>query len=323
MSNHPRSIFGPLLLIAAGTIWLLTKSGNIPASNLWALTYIWPYILIVAGVGLILRSYWKYASILVDIVIIGGAVYAVMNAPQLGWDSPSMGFVYFDDNSMYVGPGEPGSGNVETETREAGDFTSIEVDYPAQVFIAQGNATSIKVEAEDNVLPGLQTRIRDDKLDIFYKAEDGEHVRPTKAVKITIVVEDLKDIEFDSAGELTIDGLETDELNVSISGAGNLKLDDIATKNLHVDLSGAGSMTASGSTDEFRLTISGFGSFNGKDLQTQTADVDLSGAGSATVWVEDQLDATISGAGSVNYYGSPSVSKQVSGVGGVSRSGEK
>jgi len=76
--EYKRSIFGPLLLIAIGAIWLLTKSGYIPTANLWALTHIWPYVLITAGVGLILRPYWKYISIVLDIVIVGGAVLAIV-----------------------------------------------------------------------------------------------------------------------------------------------------------------------------------------------------------------------------------------------------
>ena len=321
--SQPRSIFGPLLLIAAGTIWLLTKSGNIPVSNLWALSHIWPYVLIAAGVGLILRSYWQYANILLDIVIIGGAVFSIWYAPQLGWDKPAMGFVFFDDNTFHVGPGEPGSGNVITQTREVSDFTDIEVNYPAQVTITQGKTASVKIEAEENVLPGLQTRVRGNTLEISYKPEDGKYINPTKAVRVTVVVKDLKEVDFSSAGELIINGLKTDKLDISVSGAGSLKVNDLAVKNFRVDMSGAGSMSATGEADDFRLTISGFGSFNGKDLHTLTTDVHLSGAGSATVWVDNQLDANVSGVGSVNYYGSPSVTKQVSGVGSVSKSGDK
>ena len=49
--QQKRSLFGPLLLIAAGVIWLLIRAGTIPSSNLWALTYIWPFLLIAAGIG--------------------------------------------------------------------------------------------------------------------------------------------------------------------------------------------------------------------------------------------------------------------------------
>ena len=321
--SQPRSIFGPLLLIAAGAVWLLTKSGNIPTANLWALTHIWPYVLIAAGIGLILRSYWQYANILLDIIIIGGAVLSIVYAPQLGWDDPSMSAIFIDGDDFYIGPSDPGSGKVVTETRKVSDFTSIEMNYPAQVTVTQGDAVSVKIEAEDNVLPGLQTRVRNDTLEIFYKVEEGKHINPTKTVKITIVVKDLKEVDFGSAGELIVNGVETDELDISVSGAGSLELNEIDVKDLSVDLSGAGSMNASGVADNFRLTISGFGSFNGKDLHNKTARVNLSGAGSATVWVDDELDAEVSGVGSVNYYGSPEVTKQISGVGGVSKSGDK
>lgn len=321
--SKPRSLFGPLLLIAVGVIWLLTKSGNIPSANLWALTYIWPYLLIAAGVGLILRSYWQYANLLMDVVVVGGVVYAIMFAPSLGWDTPHNSVFVFDTHRSFVGVGERGSGNIITETRDVDDFTSIEVDFPAQVFVTQGKSVSVEVEADDNFLPGLQTQVRGDTLEIFYRVEDGDRVNPSEAVKIMIVVENLEEINFGSAGDIEVDGVEGDQLYVSVSGAGNLDLKDIDVKELGVSLSGAGNMVASGVADKFELDISGFGNFNGKNLHTQVADIEMSGAGSATVWVDDELDASISGAGSINYYGSPEVTKRVSGVGSVTRSGDK
>ena len=109
--KQSRSLFGPLLLIAAGMIWLLVKSGNIPTANLWALTHIWPFLLIAAGLGIILKSYWQYTSLVLDVLLIGGAVLAILFAPQLGWTSPSM-LSMFNDGEVFMGPGERGSGNV-------------------------------------------------------------------------------------------------------------------------------------------------------------------------------------------------------------------
>jgi hypothetical protein len=320
--ERPRSIFWPLLLIAGGVIWLLVKAGNIPAENLWALTHIWPFLLIAAGLGIMLRPYWRYTSVLLDLIVIGGAVLAIYYAPQLGWVNPSMVYTW-GNNDFYVGPTEPGSGKVITQTRDVGKFDSIEISYPAQVFVSQGGEESVKVEADDNVLPGLKTEVRDNTLEIFYKVEDGKHVRPSKPVKITIVVKDLKDVHFDGAGELSIDGLETDELNVSASGAGNLELNDITVENLSVSLSGAGNVSASGEAQRLDLVISGVGKFDGKDLHSQDVSTNLSGVGNATVWVDGELDAEISGAGSVNYYGSADVTRQVSGIGGVNHVGDK
>src|SRR5512145_3264609 len=216
--EQKRSLFGPLLLIAAGVVWLLVKSGTIPSANLWALTHIWPFVLIAAGLGLILRSYWSYTSIVLDVLIIGGAVLAILYAPQLGWASPSM-LAMFNFDEPFIGPGERGSGNVVTETREVNGFDAVSVSYPAQVLIKQGGAESLKIEAEDNLLPNLKTQVKNGTLEIFYRRQGNKHVNPTKPVKITIVVKDLNDVEFTSAGELIIEKLKTDSLDVSLSGA--------------------------------------------------------------------------------------------------------
>ena len=322
--EHRRSIFGPLLLIAAGAMWLLVKSGNIPSANLWALTHVWPFLLIAAGVGIILRPYWKYTGILLDILIIGGLVLAIVYAPKFGWANPSMGFIRWDGNSAaFFGPSESGSGNVKSQTREVSDFHAIEVDYPAQLTITQGKAASVKVEAEDNLLPGLITQVKDGRLNMSYKPKDGKYVNATKIVKITIVVKNLDNIHFSSAGELTVNGLKTDALDFSLNGAGKVTLNEVTIKDLKMDLSGAGSLDAIGTADNLDVNISGFGGFNGADLHSRTAKVNISGAGSATVWVDDNLNANVSGAGSIDYYGSASVTKNVSGVGSVNSRGNK
>lgn len=321
--EQKRSLFGPLLLISAGLVWLLVQSGTIPSGNLWALTHIWPFLLIAAGLGIILRPYWQYASIVLDVLVIGGGLLAIFFAPQLGWASPSMFGIFDNNGEVFMGPGERGSGNVVTETRDVSDFHAIEVSYPAQVFVKQGSQESLKIEAEDNLLPNLKTQVRNGRLEIFYRRENGKHVNPTKNVTITIVVKDLSDVNFSSAGELTIDDLETDNLDVSLSGAGNLELNSVDIRGLSVSLSGAGSMSASGVADNLDLNISGLGDFKGGDLHGKIARVNISGAGSATVWVDEDLMAGISGAGSIDYYGSASVTKQISGVGSVDHVGNK
>jgi len=281
----------------------------------------WPFLLIAAGAGLILRSFWKYSYILLDIIVIGGALLAIVYASQLGWARPPLALFDFDE--PFIGFAEQGSGNIMTETRDVSGFHAIEVDYPAQVFVKPGAKESVKIEADDNVLPELKTQVRNGVLEISFRRPNPRYVNPTEPVKITVVVKELDDVEFTSAGELIIADIESDELDVSISGAGNLELNEIQVTSLHVSLSGAGSMSASGEADNLDVNISGFGDFKGGQLHSQDALVDISWAGSATVWVDDNLTAQVSGAGSVDYYGSADVSKQISGVGSVNHKGNK
>jgi hypothetical protein len=313
---NQRSLFWPLALIATGVIWLLVSMNIIPAANLWALTYIWPLVLIVVGVGLILRSYLPAIGWFVSALIVVGAMVAVIYAPRLGWASgPSMGFVGSD-----FGGGTQGSGKIESETREVQGFLVVSINYPADVVIQQGKVESVKVEADDNLLPQLTTEVNDETLVIDNKEESwSQRVNPTERVKITITVKDLREIEFSSAGSLRLNGLKTDELSVNLNGAGEMILNDLDVNKLESRLSGAGNIKANGTADELDLRISGVGSFEAPELQSMVATVRISGAGSATVRVEDDLTARVSGAGSVKYYGSPTLDEDVSGAGSVSQ----
>ena len=83
--NENRSLFWPLTLIAAGVIWLMISMGQIPAGNLWALTHIWPFVLIALGVGLILRGLWRPLGMAVTALVVIGAAGAIVFAPGGGY----------------------------------------------------------------------------------------------------------------------------------------------------------------------------------------------------------------------------------------------
>src|SRR5512140_690171 len=122
-----RSFFWPFVLIAAGLVWLLVEIGTLPVDNLWALMYIWPFLLMGVGVGLILRSRWPATRMFISGLIVLGIVLSIFFAPQLGWNQmPSWSFITFSDLHGSV----RGSGNVISENRQVEDFTAVEILYP-------------------------------------------------------------------------------------------------------------------------------------------------------------------------------------------------
>lgn len=311
----PRSLFWPLTLITTGVIWLLVSMNIIPTANLWALTYVWPYVLIAVGAGLILRSKLPATGWIISALIMLGAVAAVIFAPQLGWSGgPSLAF------GSDFGGGVPGSGKIESETRAAQDFLAVSINYPADVVIEQGKVESVKIEADDNLLPQLLTEVHGDTLVIDNKEEIwSKRVNPTARVKITVIVKDLHQIESSGVGNLQVNGLKTDKLELHLSGAGEMTLNDLEARKLEVRLSGTGAIGASGSADELDLRISGVGDFDAPKLESKVANVRISGAGSATVFVEDDLTVSVSGTGSVHYHGSPTLHEHITGAGSVNR----
>jgi hypothetical protein len=316
-----RSLFWPFFLIAAGIVWLLVEMHNLPIENLWALMYIWPFLLMAAGVNLILRVRWPVTRGFVSSVTVLCMLIAVLFAPRLGWNRPpAWNFLSIGGFNGSVA----GSGVVVSQTRQLADFNTIEINYPVELTVQQGNANSLTVTAENNLVPQLASHVSGTTLTIVNNQPDWtRRVTPTRPVTIHMTVKDLQQVDFPSAGTLTIGNFQTDHMDLSISGAGTVNLSNLTTHKLAVNLSGAGNITASGSADNLDLDISGLGGFHGADLASQTAGISISGAGNATVWAKSNLNVQISGTGSVNYYGSPQVSREVSGLGTITSQGTK
>lgn len=314
-------LFWPLALIAAGVIWILIEVGSIPAANLWALAYVWPLLLIGAGVSLILRPYWRFASPVISAGVVAVLFLSVLLAGPLGWNHvPSLGI----SNGTFFGLStERGSGKVITQSRDVKGFTSVDLAYPASVVIRQGATESFSIEAEDNVVAALRTEVVNGALRIDNLRDHRVYVNPTKPVKITITAKELRDVRFDAAGDLTIQGLNGKDFRVELNGAGSINLSNATLQSLTATLDGAGSLHATGTADTLKVSLDGLGSFDGANLRSQKVSVTVNGMGSADVWAESNLSATINGLGSVNYYGSPSVSQSVNGLGSVSSKGAK
>ena len=318
-----RSYFFPLALIATGSIWLLNGMGIIPSENLWALTHLWPFLLIGWGLSLILGSFWRYGNMLISLLLIGGAVAAIVFAPQLGWAGANS--IDWNINiGEDFGGAVKGSGVIKSETRKLAAVDTVTLEYPADVTIKQGSANSIVITADDNLLKQISSDVEDGVLNISNNESNwNDRVKPTKSVQIVITLKDVSKITLPSAGTLHILDLKTDSLELTVSGAGDISLTNLDVTSLDVTLSGAGSISADGKADSLSVRISGFGDFKGGDLQSQTANVRITGAGSSTVWAEKTLTASISGAGDIRYYGDPTVDESISGAGNVSRLGGK
>ena len=314
-----RSFFFPLALIAFGIIMLLVNLGTIPGGNLWALTQVWPFVLIGLGLGLILRNYWEWTGLLISLLVVGGVVLAILFAPQLGWDSPDFGRWGWAWKSDFGGAVR-GSGVVQQETRRVGSFDSVSIDFPAEVTIVQGESISLEIEAEDNLLPQLITEVRGDTLRIYNNERNWRNrVDATETVSIQITTPELRAVSFEAAGSLTLQNTSGDELQISLNGAGQIRLIDIEVGNLSISLDGAGDVHASGMVENLQLDIDGLAGFYADDLRTDQADVEINGAGSAELNVITHLSVEINGTGNVTYSGDPEVVQQINGLGSVTK----
>ncbi|MCO6511267.1 MAG: DUF2807 domain-containing protein [Aridibacter famidurans] len=190
-----------------------------------------------------------------------------------------------------------GSGNVVTEKRNVSEFTKVDVGGVFNVEIVAGKEQSVEVEADDNLLPLIKTRI------------DGETLR----------IESEK--RYSTRSRLTIRITTPNIERVDLSGASNAVISNIGNEELVLDLSGASRVKVSGKTGSLTLDMSGASKIDAGELSADKVSVDGSGASRATVNVSKDLIADLSGASKVRYMGSPSnVQKKTSGGSSVSQS---
>lgn len=198
--------------------------------------------------------------------------------------------------------GVKGSGVSATETRALSPFTGVDLAGVGKLVlkVGEGAAYSVKVTADDNLLPLVETVVKGDTLIIELK----DSVSLTNGVGFTYEVTAPKIEKIESSGAASIEG-------AGFNGG-----------KLVVDVSGVGSVKLAGRVDEFRADLSGAGSMNASSLVAAEVKVDLSGVGSADVHADRRIRANVSGLGSITWQGSATdVKTDVSGLGSVRKSG--
>lgn len=188
-----------------------------------------------------------------------------------------------------------GSGNVAKESRTISGFSKVDLSGVGDLTIDVNGSEALTIEADDNIMPLIETEVRGDMLHIGLKR--GTTIQRATRLHYTL-----------SAKQLS---------GMTVSGAGNVTASNIDSSNMEVVTSGAGRISMSGKATVQTITLSGAGDFQGENLQGETANVTTSGVGRAVVNAGKTVNVTISGAGSVEYIGNPQVTQQISGVGSV------
>lgn len=209
-----------------------------------------------------------------------------------------------------------GDGNLRTDTRSVGSFTSVEVGGAIDLYVRQDAAQSLKIEADGNLLEYIDAYTEGDKLVV--KTKNGFNLDPSRDIKVSVSAPLFKRIGASGACDVFSENqlVSNENLSIDLSGASDAKL-DVKAPSVDADISGACSVQLKGETKNLKAGGSGSVSFKCFDLLAENVSVDISGAGDAEVYASQKLDVGVSGAAGVKYKGNATVSQDVSGAGSV------
>lgn len=207
-----------------------------------------------------------------------------------------------------------GSGNVVAEDRPvAGVFRAIVLANNGDLTVVQGPERSIRVEAEDNLLPYLTTEIASGTLTLA--TERGMLLQPREPIRYTVTLPDVERLEIAGSGNISSEQIAGEELALEIGGSGDLLLEALTARHVEATINGSGSITVAGDVQEQEIGINGSGDYEAGELVSENATVIITGAGTVTVWTAGRLTAIINGSGDVIYYGNPQVEQTINGSG--------
>lgn len=187
-----------------------------------------------------------------------------------------------------------GHGDIISEFRDLNDFTAVKFRIAGDVYITQEATQEVRVEAYENIIHLIETRVENGELTI----SSDRNILNGKNLKVFISAAALNKIQLSGSGNIeSLNCINVEDLELSISGSGNIEI--------------------CGSTATLDAEVSGSGNINAYGIEAAVVQSRVSGSGNIKVTANESLEATITGSGKIYYKGSPQVNSHVQGSGRV------
>lgn len=248
-----------------------------------------------------------------------------------------------------------GTQSVERRVVDLENLTKLDLAVPGNLFIQEG-PQFIEIEAPSDIIDKIlnESIIGSERWIIeLNDCYDGEKINiwvtlpkfialdVSGSGKISSLdtlrnVESLN-LEIDGSGDMEIQILDGQKLDMEIAGSGSLNVisrniinhsydingsGDIVShfdegETIRMRIQGSGNIEAMGIVNEHYIEIEGQGDIMGFGLCSNSCEIESKGSGNCKVKVNDTLAVNIEGSGDVCYKGTPTVTTSIDGSGDV------
>ncbi|MGK5048056.1 head GIN domain-containing protein [Janthinobacterium sp. GB4P2] len=212
-----------------------------------------------------------------------------------------------------------GSGKLQKQTREVGSFHGVALSVQGTVELRIGNTDSVTIEADDNILPLIETVVENGTLRI--RPARRNTIFRQSNLTIVIQARQVERISVGGSGSITATGLRAEKLRFDVGGSGSIDARDLDSRMTSISIGGSGNFKASGKTEQLTASVGGSGNIQAGRLAAREVQVSIGGSGEAEVWAKDDLTISIGGSGEVSYYGDPRISRSMQRSSSIKRLG--
>ena len=191
------------------------------------------------------------------------------------------------------------SSDYVTKSFNVADFDGITSNAPCEVVYTMG-ATSVTVEAPDNVIENIMVYTEDRTLNIQF---DKVRIRNLKHIKVMVSSRTLQRLNANGTLEFSApDGIGAEDFEAKVNGVADIDIDGLVARTVKVGVNGTADAVIHGlECDSVTVQINGAGDceISGR---AGYGDFTVNGAGSIDIrrLNLDKIDSVIRGAGSIS-----------------------
>ncbi len=210
-----------------------------------------------------------------------------------------------------------GSGDIVTSTRNTGSFTGLSVSGGFDVEVRTGSPYKVVVEADDNLIEDVETRVEAGRL----KIKMNEHTKARNAhLKVFVTAPAITDLQSSASADITVIGdLSADRTIHVRASSGSSITADLDAPAVQAEASSGSDIDLAGRTKNFDGDCSSGASIDAGDLLSENTRAEASSGASLQVHASVQLDAKASSGGTVKYRGAAAVVKKESSGGNIEK----
>jgi putative autotransporter adhesin-like protein len=174
---------------------------------------------------------------------------------------------------------EAGTATAGSRTLDWDGSDSVSLRVPGHVLYTPGSDDRLHVSGDPQLV--AHVRVRDGRVELDCRNWRGD----TEGFTVTLPGREFHKFGIAGSGNLTLNRLNQDELNLSIAGSGSIKADGrLGSADLH---------------------IAGSGDINAAQVNAQVVKVHIAGSGNTDIAPTEEADIHIAGSGDVNLRSNP------------------
>ncbi|MFI2742560.1 head GIN domain-containing protein [Zhouia sp. PK063] len=195
--------------------------------------------------------------------------------------------------------GVQGNGNVVTENRDISEsFTQISSAQGIDIYLKQDEKTTIKVEADENLINLIQTNVNGNELVVKASKNLGMGTK-----KVYITLPDVSKLSTSSGASINTENhVNIHDLDIEASSGSDIKV-NISADNVYSSTSSGATIVLTGTAHNITAEASSGSNIKANDLEVKFANGSASSGANISFNAQDKFTADESSGGNVNNQG--------------------